>query len=410
MSLDQEFVSQVGEAYNHIYDIVYLRTHPLTEMLLRDTSLGRKEKAWKLHHLLLDTIEDLDPGPQVPALSREWRRHRLMALRYRDGLNPESVADRLAISRRTYYREHKDAIEAISELLRDKAVPASRSQQEVSQPDVQAHLTRMELLRLEAARLNQSKRYADLAQVIASAVQIVLRLAEERNVRIHTHLEAAVRDLTVDRNTVRQIVLQALSYLIGTSASDEIRVRAQETPEGAVISLLRKGEETRDRAGEQPQGQIRLSMLNELAMMYGACVDPIIKNEAIAGFQLRLPIIPPRTVLLVDDNEDTLHLMRQMLSQHGYRVITARTGAQAVALARTSQPYAISLDLMIPDQDGWDVLQTLANHPETQHIPVIVCTVLKANELALSLGATSFLEKPVTEKALISTLSLLEGT
>ena len=74
MSLDQEFVSQVGEAYNHIYDIVYLRTHPLIEMLLRDTSLGRKEQAWKLHHLLLDTIEDLDPGPQVPALSREWRR------------------------------------------------------------------------------------------------------------------------------------------------------------------------------------------------------------------------------------------------------------------------------------------------------------------------------------------------
>ena len=411
MSLDQEFVSQVGEAYNHIYDIVYLRTHPLIEMLLRDTSLGRKEQAWKLHHLLLDTIEDLDPGPQVPALSREWRRHRLMALRYRDGLNPEAVADRLAISRRTYYREHKDAIEAIAGLLRDKAMPiTSRSQQEGSQPDAQAHLTRMELLRLEAARLNQCKRYTDLAEVIASAVQIVLRLAEERNIRIHTQLEAAVRDVTVDRNTIRQIVLQALSYLVGTSTGDEIRVRAQETPEGVAISLLRNGEETRDRAGEQPQGQVRLSMLNELAMMYGARVDPIIKNETIAGFQLRLPSVPPRTVLLVDDNEDTLHLMRQMLTQHGYRVITASTGAQAVALARTAQPYAITLDLMIPDQDGWDVLQALANHPDTQHIPVIVCTVLNADELALSLGATSFLGKPVTEKALISTLSLLAGT
>jgi len=411
MSPDQEFIRQVGEAYNHLYDIVYLRTHPLTEILFCDASLGRKEKGWKLHHLLLDAVEDLDPGPQAPAFSREWRRHRLMALRYRDGLNPEPVADRLAISRRTYYREHKDAIEAVAGLLRDKAVPiASRPQREVSQPDAQTHLTRIELLRLEAARLNQCKRHAGLAQVVASAVQIVLRLAEERNVRIHTQLEATVRDIPVDRNTIRQIVLQALSYLVGTSADGEIRVRAEETGEGVVVSLLRLGGKAADPSVKEPQGQACLSTLNELAKMQGARVDPFVKNETITGFQLRLPSVAPRTVLLVDDNEDTLHFMRRMLTQHGYRVITASTGAQAVALARTEQPYAITLDLMIPDQDGWDVLQTLANHPDTQHIPVIVCTVLNADELALSLGATSFLGKPVTEKALISTLSLLAGT
>ena len=62
----------------------------------------------------------------------------------------------------------------------------------------------------------------------------------------------------------------------------------------------------------------------------------------------------------------------------------------------------------MPDQDGWDVLQTLANQPETRHIPVIVCTVLSAKELALSLGAAFFLEKPITEKALISTLRMLD--
>jgi CheY-like chemotaxis protein len=62
---------------------------------------------------------------------------------------------------------------------------------------------------------------------------------------------------------------------------------------------------------------------------------------------------------------------------------------------------------MLPGQDGWDLLQILLNRPETNHIPLIICTVLKQKELALSLGATAFLEKPVTEQALFSTLEAL---
>jgi CheY-like chemotaxis protein len=62
---------------------------------------------------------------------------------------------------------------------------------------------------------------------------------------------------------------------------------------------------------------------------------------------------------------------------------------------------------MIPDPDGWSVLQTLSNQLETRHIPVIVCTVLGTKELAFSLGAAAFLEKPVTEEALLGALEAL---
>ena len=83
-------------------------------------------------------------------------------------------------------------------------------------------------------------------------------------------------------------------------------------------------------------------------------------------------------------------------------------GAEALALARQVQPFAITLDLMMPGQDGWDTLQTLTNQSGTQHIPVIVCTVLNAKELALRLGATFFLEKPVSEQVLLDALRALE--
>src|SRR5579859_6442617 len=87
------FIEQLANAYEHIYDLVYLRTHPLIDGFFHEAALSRKDNAWQLHHTLLDAIKELDPGPQAPPFSREWRRHRLMVLRYMDGLTPQMVAD-----------------------------------------------------------------------------------------------------------------------------------------------------------------------------------------------------------------------------------------------------------------------------------------------------------------------------
>lgn len=77
-----EFGEQVGDLYGHLYDLVFLRTHPLTDVLLSDASVPSKEKGWRLHDLLLDVIKELDPGPSAAPYSREWRRYRLMVGRY----------------------------------------------------------------------------------------------------------------------------------------------------------------------------------------------------------------------------------------------------------------------------------------------------------------------------------------
>jgi CheY-like chemotaxis protein len=113
-------------------------------------------------------------------------------------------------------------------------------------------------------------------------------------------------------------------------------------------------------------------------------------------------------VLVVEDNEDVIQLFQNYLSKNDYRMVNARNGGEALAKAKTLQPFAITLDVMIPDPDGWTVLQTLHNQLETRHIPVVVCTVLSARALAMSLGAAGFLEKPVTEQDLLAILSQFE--
>ncbi len=403
------FIHQVTDAYQHLYDLVRLRTHPLADMLAPDPSLRRKEKAWLLHHILLDVIEELDPGPQAPAFSKEWRRHRLMVLRYVDGLNPQSVADQLAISRRHFYREHEAAIEAIASILWDRYVARDRASQPAARETPDETVSRLELLRLEAARLSLANRYARLAEVIEGVVELVWEMARQKDVHILIDLEPSLPNAGMDQGILRQLLLEVLSYLIESLTRGEIQIRATREGDDLHLSLRGYGTGASQGPARLEKEDVRLAMIRELASMQGAQIEPVLDGGDVVGVELLLPIAPPRTILVVDDNEDVLQLLQRYLQSHHYQVVTAQSSAEAIQLARELQPYAITLDLMMPRRDGWEVLQTLANQPQTQHIPVIVCTVLSAKELALSLGAAAFLEKPVTEDALISVLEALEG-
>jgi CheY-like chemotaxis protein len=125
------------------------------------------------------------------------------------------------------------------------------------------------------------------------------------------------------------------------------------------------------------------------------------------GFRLRLPRAPRRTVLLIDDNLDILELYQRYLQQRHYHAVTVQGGAEALRLASQLQPQANVLDLMMPEQDGWEILQWLTNHPDTHKIPVVICSILRARQLAMALGAAAFLEKPVDEMEFLGVLDTL---
>jgi CheY-like chemotaxis protein len=112
-------------------------------------------------------------------------------------------------------------------------------------------------------------------------------------------------------------------------------------------------------------------------------------------------------VLLVDDNSDILELYQRYLQQRYYQAVPVQSGGEALRLASQLQPHAIVLDLMLPEQDGWEILQRLTNHPDTQSIPVVICSILRARQLALALGAAAFLEKPVDQVEFLGLLDTL---
>jgi hypothetical protein len=111
-----------------------------------------------------------------------------------------------------------------------------------------------------------------------------------------------------------------------------------------------------------------------------------------------------RVVLVVDDDPNALDLLGRTLQGAGVRVVTASDGREALNLARTLQPAAITLDVLMPGMDGWEVLRELKADPETRDIPVLMVTMTDDRELGYALGATEFLTKPVNRGQLVQLL------
>ncbi len=110
-------------------------------------------------------------------------------------------------------------------------------------------------------------------------------------------------------------------------------------------------------------------------------------------------------ILIVDDEEDILELVRFNLLKEGYQVICAATGEKAVEIARSGLPDLVVLDLMLPGMDGLEVAKFLKNDPKTQNIPIIMLTA-KGEEsdvvTGLELGADDYVTKPFSPRILMA--------
>jgi signal transduction histidine kinase/DNA-binding response OmpR family regulator len=110
------------------------------------------------------------------------------------------------------------------------------------------------------------------------------------------------------------------------------------------------------------------------------------------------------TVLVIDDDRTTHELLERELGARGYRVIHAAGGREGLRLAREVRPDAITLDIIMPELDGWAVLRELKADMDLRSIPVVLVTVLGDREMGYALGAADYLTKPIDPDALLGVL------
>ncbi|MEO0430676.1 MAG: response regulator [Cyanobacteria bacterium J06656_5] len=131
---------------------------------------------------------------------------------------------------------------------------------------------------------------------------------------------------------------------------------------------------------------------------------PLFERSAADGDSTFTSQTSSQTILVIDDDEDAREILRRSLDEAGYNVVCAASGEQGLALAGELLPDAITLDVMMPQMDGWSVLRQLKEMPVVAEIPVILLSIVDDRPMGHSLGAADYLTKPIDRKRLLSVL------
>ena len=199
---------------------------------------------------------------------------------------------------------------------------------------------------------------------------------------------------------IRHAILNVLTDALRLSKSGLLQVAVR--PQEAEIVWEIRGLEgsVADQALRQLTGFLVGSALLEF---YGGQVWLSCEAEGDV-LRFTLPVISPKMILIIEDDTDTINLYRRYLRRTNYVVQVARSQEQLDALLADTRPDLILLDVLMPRLDGWTILQQLKTLPEMARIPVVICSVLSQERLALALGAARVLRKPVSSDTLVRTV------
>ncbi len=110
-------------------------------------------------------------------------------------------------------------------------------------------------------------------------------------------------------------------------------------------------------------------------------------------------------LLIIEDNEQNLYLMRFLLEMNGFTIIGVEDGRKGIAMALSCRPLAILLDIQLPEMDGYAVAAELKRHPELDAVPIIAVTsyaMVGDRETILAAGATGYIEKPINPETFVA--------
>jgi len=404
-----EFQELVRDALLHLYDVAYLQTHPLAALVDPGPGDSAVLRGKLLGQTLLETIESLRPIAGTSSDSRAWRSYRLLELRYCEGLGVGEVPVRLDISKTQYQRDHARALEAVASLLWDRWRPAGQP----DRLDGQGAGSRQPLAPTEAEELfsQTNPEFVDLAGALNSLLTALEIMCDENHTNLSVRAQPGLPLVYADRVALRQILLGLLSVAVeqGSEGSLQVSLDASDRAVEAIV-LAYPG---RDGAGAMPPRTDSDPDLEVAARLAESTQGELrIKWRDESGrwqARLTLPIARRPLVLVLDNHPDFIGLVARYLAESGWEVAGAQDVPQAQALALELRPTVVLLDVMIPGQDGWDLLLGLKSRPETRSIPVIVCSVLYEPRVARALGAAGYLRKPINQASLLEALAPWRG-
>jgi CheY-like chemotaxis protein len=417
----EQFLKHLRDALGHLYDANRLRQSPLISYF---GLAQRFDASTILRGFLIDAITALKPKPTDPAPQRAWRVYESLFCCYVQQLSQQVVADQLAMSARQLRREQQAALEILADHLWETYQPQLDMAPGPSPagttpvnavPDASAAHTFDVDPELAWLRDTPPDRPANLAEDLAVVMELAEPLATQHRVQLNSNIStpapvpgspAPPITLAVHPVALHQVLLNLLSVSIPRAAGGRVEMTARLRRSEVVIELavITTRPATTAQAPISDEDMASLNIAHQLATLSGGRLDIANNPDRPFGATLSLPMLQQLPVLVVDDNADALRLLQRYADGTRYRIVGTQNPEQALSVAEGLMPQVIVLDVMMPQLDGWEVLGRLRQHPATGQVPIVVCTILPQEKLALSLGASAFLRKPVTRQAFLAAL------
>lgn len=385
-----EFALQVRLVLEHLHDYAALLKLPLVTAL----SMGqtRDQSVRQLRNEVLAAIEEIKPPGNLPPRAVERRPYWLLYGRYVQGMSTGELVEELAISVRQLRREQTKALAAITDLLWEHLAARMATAQEKTPPAIAAPHSERDTIQTEMERLIRERHMEDLAlpKVVEAVLNTLAPVAAKHGVELDNRLPPDLPSVRADRIILRQGLLALISYALNVAGRGAIaiigehehEVRMRIRPLGQVQARRPRdpGLETSYRLIESIGGQIRI-------------------HDGPGPWEIvvYLPMAQGVPVLVMDDNAGMIELFRRYLSGPSYHVLEAHTADQAIQVARELPVRLVILDVLMPQQDGWEILQRLRAAPETYSVPILICSALEQPEIAYALGASDYVTKPIMQ-------------
>ncbi len=390
------FVEELQVALVRLYDPGFRPSSAFVEVLFGDGVAD--SQAWAQG--LLAAIARMEPSPVVPAAARARRLFQVLNLRYVQRLTQEETAERLHITSRHVRREQNDAVTGLGQILWQRRTPGLDSGEQAifvtasaqADDDWSAQLHQ----ELTALQRHVPEGTADVGEVLSRIVDLLTPVFASSGVTLRLNTPDRNAMAAAHPSGLRQLLVRCLTEWVRHLEGGEIEGSVRSTT-AEVLILLTGSRASIDHLRQDGLVQALLQAYNS-EIGFGL-------DAGRTTLTITLPAAPPVRVLVVDDNEDLLHFYRRYLQDTRFQITALTGGAALIETMESLHPDVIILDVMLPITDGWELLTELRQHWLGRTIPVIVCSVIQEEELALALGASAYLSKPVRRSSLINALN-----
>lgn len=306
----------------------------------------------------------------------------------------------------------------------------------------------LDLSKIMSGRVELQENSISIETLCHYCLQLVEPLAKKKSLRLSLSVDAAVTRLLVDEDRLKQILMNLLSNAIkftpdrgsvmlgfeGDPANQTICFTVQDTGIGIgedhLKRLFEPFTQIDSRLSRQHQGTgLGLALVKRATELLDGEISVTSQLEQGSTFQVSLPwrvsetTVEPivnqfqedaelsfRKALVIEDSATEAEYMKHLLASFDIMAEVLIPGRDVVASVQAHQPDVIILDIILPKQSGWTILNQLKANPQTQPIPIIVSSILDIDQRGQSRGAEAYLTKPISREKLYQTLQNVQNT